>query len=105
MSSDHIVDHPSRKEFLEQLENLKKGGGGGTFEGMEARIAQLEKDVSELKSDSKTIISSIGELKGDNGELRGKISMLPGYPGIAVIMTIVGGALLVVSRLFPAGTP
>lgn len=65
---------------------------------MEHRIQRLEGDMSEIKSDMKAVRSDLAELKG-------KVSMLPGYPGIATIIALVGGALLIVSRLFPSGTP
>ena len=90
-------------DIMAQVESLQNpdrashsGGGGGS--GMEYRIRCLEEDMSELKSDMKIVRSDLAELKG-------KVSLLPGYPGIASIMALVGGALLIVSRLFPAGTP
>jgi len=65
---------------------------------LEHRVQHLENDVSEIKGDVKDVRDRLAKIEG-------KVDMLPGYPGIAVIMTIVGGALLIVSRLFPAGTP
>lgn len=63
---------------------------------MEVRVSRLEADMAEVKSDMKAVRSDLAELKG-------KVSMLPGYPGITVIMALIGGALLIVSRLFPSG--
>ena len=42
---------------------LQSGGGGGTFDGMEPRVAVLENNVEYIKRD-------IGELKADVSEIR-----------------------------------
>lgn len=53
-------DNPSRiadkasDQFSDYL--LPSGGGGGTFDGMEARVAKLESDIDYIKRD-------IGEIK------------------------------------------
>lgn len=60
-------------------------------------------DRVERKLD--TLNDKVGDLSTKIGELIGKVGMLPGYPGIGVMMGLVGGALLIVSRLFPAGPP
>ncbi len=65
---------------------------------MEVRVERLENDMSELKADMKVV-------RADLAELKGKVSMLPGYPGIATVMALVGGGLLIVSRLFPGAAP
>lgn len=65
---------------------------------LEQRVANLEKRMDRVEGKLDTLNERVAELSG-------KVSMLPGYPGIAIIMTIVGGALLVVSRLFPDGPP
>jgi uncharacterized coiled-coil protein SlyX len=46
---------------------LRGGGGGGTFDGMEGRIARLEADVSHIKTD-------LGEIKGSLGALNTHVS-------------------------------
>lgn len=46
---------------------------------LEARIIRLEDDMKEVKGDLKVIRSDVAELKG-------KVSMLPGYGGIALIV-------------------
>ena len=48
---------------------LQSGGGGGTFDGMEARVAALETHVGYIRRD-------IGELKADVSEMRRDIGML-----------------------------
>ena len=48
---------------------LNIGGGGGTFGGMEARVAKLEADVEHIKND-------VAELKGFVNEIRGVLTAL-----------------------------
>lgn len=91
---------------------LTKGGGGGNSGGMDPRIAKIETDVARLtadltdvKSDMKSVKSDLVDVKVGLAKLQGEVSRLPGYPGIATIMALVGGGLLIVARLFPAGTP
>lgn len=43
---------------------LQSGDGGGTFDGMEARVERLEKDMAELKSDVKAVRLDVAEMKG-----------------------------------------
>lgn len=94
----NVSEHPDRERLLRDFDNLKKGGGGGTYDGMEARVKRLEDDVSEIKADMKDVRDRIARVEGE-------IRRLPGYPGIATIVALVGGGLLIVSRLFPGGTP
>lgn len=49
---------------------LFSGGGGGTYDGMEPRVAILEKDVAEIKGDMKAV-------RNDLSEIKGKLSMMP----------------------------
>jgi len=57
-----------RKQLSEAQERestrLKSGDGGGTFDGMEARIKRLEEDGKELRQDLKTILRDLAEIKG-----------------------------------------
>ena len=55
----------------------------------------MEKRLARFEAKQDTLLERIGVIEG-------KISMLPGYPGIAVIMTIVATALGVVLRFLPA---
>ena len=43
---------------------LKGGDGGGTSDGMEARVKRLEDDGKELRQDLKTIMRDLSEIKG-----------------------------------------
>jgi len=50
--------------------DLKSGGGGGTSDGIETRVAKLEDDMKEIKTDMKTVLK-------DLAYLRGKVDSLP----------------------------
>lgn len=50
--------------------HLSDGGGGGTSDGMEARVKRLEDDFKEIRADLKTLLREVAEIKG-------KVSSLP----------------------------
>lgn len=43
---------------------LPSGGGGGTYEDMEARVKRLEEDGKDIRSDLKAIRLDLAEMKG-----------------------------------------
>jgi len=100
--TDERVITPAPEQWRRESEKidraLKSGGGGGTFDGMDARVTSLEKDMTKIKTDMKDVRERMARMEGE-------ISRLPGYPGIATIVALVGGGLLIVSRLFPDGSP
>ncbi len=50
MNSDNVHELPTAlAEAYRQLENLPKGGGGGTYDGMEARVARLETKMDKVE--------------------------------------------------------
>lgn len=57
---DNIIHFPSGQPGTP----LKSGDGGGTSEGMEARVKRLEEDGKELRQDLKTILRDLSEIKG-----------------------------------------
>lgn len=59
---------------------------------MDHRIAQLETDNRDIKS-------SLVDVKVDLAELKGKVSQLPGYGGLTLLLTAVGAGLLIASSL------
>lgn len=75
---------------------MKEGGGSGTFDPMEARVAQIEKDMAEVKSDLKSLLKDVAHLKGE-------VSRLPGYPGLIVICGTMAAIIGLVIRFLPAG--
>jgi hypothetical protein len=65
------------------------GGGGGTYDGMEARVSRLEDDMKEIKGDLKALLRDVPEIKG-------KVSNLPTTLQLAVAVFAAAG----LSRLF-----
>lgn len=76
-----VIDLESRKPYIE---TESRGGPGGGGNMLEARVARLEEDVKELRVDMKAVRSDIAEIKG-------KVSMLPGYGGIALVVGVIVG--------------
>lgn len=62
---------------------LRGGGGGGTFDGMEARVSVLEAHVSHIQSD---VAEIKGDLKGLRDDMRMDFRILFG----AIILAITG---------------
>jgi hypothetical protein len=82
---------------------LHSGGGGGTFNGMEARVAVLEnnveyikRDIGELKADMSGIRRDVESLKVGQGILTERVSHLPSK-GFIVTATL--SSLAVISAL------
>ena len=59
---------------------LSSGGGGSTFDPMEARVIRLEEDMREIKADLKALRSDIADIKPvrlEVAELKGRVSQIP----------------------------
>jgi len=64
-------------------------GGGGSFDGMEPRIARLEEDMREIKADLKS-------LRADLAWVKGRLEALPTtMQMITLVFGILGGAFLI----------
>ena len=61
---DRRVSGFSRRNAPTPSGPLPPAGGGGTFEGMETRVAALEADMKEVKSDLKKVLSDLSYLRG-----------------------------------------
>ena len=62
---------------------LQTGGGGGTYDGMEARVAVLEthveyirRDISDLKADMGVIRTDLGKARDEVADLRTGLATL-----------------------------
>lgn len=91
---------------------LSGGGGGSTFDPMEARVTRLEEDMREIKADLKALrdemrrgFNDLGEsvhkLAVDVAEVKGRVAHLPtvwqiNLQMIGLIFTVMGGAFLIV---------
>jgi hypothetical protein len=102
-----IVNLNDRRPNIVRSGNLNPPGGGGSFDGMEPRVAQLEKDVREIKADTKTVLTDLAYLRG---KFEGFDSHLKSIPTIwqlipivfTILGTTLGGAFLIlrlVSRI------
>ena len=45
----NVQDHPTAKEMRQTIADLKRGGGGGTYDSMEARVARLEGKLDRVE--------------------------------------------------------
>jgi hypothetical protein len=97
---------------------LQAGGGGGTFDGMEARVARLEADVehikndiSEIKNTSKEVANALHGLQIDFASLKERVTHLPSKGFIVSLVSggvvFLIGVLTLLSRMgwLIAGTP
>lgn len=93
---------------IEQPEHtLKPGGGGGTFDGMEARVKALEDKFDRIDGKLNVIGSDLAFLKGkaedaptgrDFGELTGRVNSLPTTAKIAGLLAIAVAILTIVTK-------
>lgn len=57
--------------------SLKDGGGGDTFDPMEARVSALEASVKRTDEKLDKLLDKLGKIEVDLARLDGKISTLP----------------------------
>lgn len=79
-------------ELERQVLGLPKGGGGGTSDGMEARVSRLEKHVD-------TIAKDVGDMRVDVGTLKENVRHLPTKPWMFSTLAAMLAALAVVVGL------
>lgn len=87
-----VVDFTRRK-------SLESGGGGGHDGGMEARVARLEKDVTEIKGilgRIELVLKSIDDRQRkfelDVAEIKGRLQALPTTAQLLALVMAVFGA-------------
>jgi hypothetical protein len=100
------MDH-WRTEQEKRLGRLRSGGGGGTFDPMEPRVAALEKAFERMDSKLDILISDVSYMKGkfeglptaiNFGELKGRVDSLPTTAKIAGLIAIGVGFLTLVAK-------
>lgn len=89
-----VIEASARFRRSIDSDHLKSGGGGGTFDGMEARVKHLEDDMKEVKADLKALMKDVAEIKG-------KIGMLPGWGGLMLVTGFIIGAVGLMLRFLP----
>jgi hypothetical protein len=73
---------------------LQSGGGGGTFDRMEARVKALEDRSDRVDGKLDALIRDVAEIKG-------KLSNMPGYPGLFVVCGTLAGLVALIIRFLP----
>lgn len=79
---------------------LKGGGGGGTFDAMEARVKALEDDMKKILQDTAEIKGMLRAAPSavDFGELKGRVSSLPTLPKIATLISLATGVIVILNN-------
>lgn len=78
---------------------MQGGSGGGTFDGMEARVATLEthaeyikRDVGEIRNDVGALRAAAADMRVDVATLKERVAHLPSKAFI--ISAVLGGTAL-----------
>lgn len=109
---DNIVYMDQIRHISQSLARppLKGGGGGGTFDGMEARVAKLEatashieRDVADLRTDVRSIKDSAADLRERLARVEENVRHLPskGFIVTCTLLTFsfLGGIALFAPKL------
>lgn len=86
------------RKQLERERDLKNGGGGGTFDGMNARVAALEADMKEVRSDLKAIRIDTAEIKGKLSNIPSTWQMIGVFGGLIGLLLAGSGILFGIIR-------
>ena len=78
---------------------MKAGGGGGTSDGMEARVARLEAHVETLRSDSSAMRADIADIRINLATLTERVAHMP-TKGFVISSNMTAIALLSALILF-----
>ena len=97
--ADNVIDPEFLRRRLAQIEGSAKaestaplhgGGGGGTFDGMEARVAKLEKSFDKIDGKLDSLIKEVAEMKG-------RVSAMPTtWQLIGLVLGIMAATLAIV---------
>ncbi len=89
----NVISPPQfdKSNYEEATKTLKGDGGGGTFDGMEPRIAKLEvqmdaarDDLRSLKAASESLKDSVSELKATVARIDAKLDSKIDYKWMTV---------------------
>lgn len=108
MPDDKIVQFPYKGDPGQfESKGLSSGGGGGTYDGMEARVASLEKKFDKIESKLDSIATDMAYIKGKIdglpsaaafGELKGRVDSLPTLPKIAQLVGLAVAAITIINN-------
>lgn len=59
---NNVVNHPELEKLQEHMERLKSGGGGGTFNPMEARVTRLEGKLDKVEDRLASIEATLARI-------------------------------------------
>lgn len=105
--SENTYSHANTSVVEMTGEPFKGGREPPGGDDMRERVERLENDMSEIKSDLKTIMRDLSEMKGrmsqmpsakDFGELKGRVDGLPTTAKIASLLAIGVAALTIILR-------
>ena len=83
----NVFDHPAYNEVRQISESLKSGDGGGTFDGMEARVSRLEDKMDRVEGRLTSIEVTLARIEE-------KLDSKPGHWAVlALNATLLGLAL------------
>lgn len=91
----------------ESTSPLKLGGGGGTYDGMEPRVAALEKGFERIEKKLDTLLTDVAEMKGQLkgmpsaiafGELKGRVDSLPTTAKVASLLGIAVAIVTLITK-------
>lgn len=80
---------------------LKSGGGGGTFDGMEARVKSLEDDMKKILQDTAEIKGMLRSAPSavEFGELKGRVNCLPTMAKAGTMLGIATALIVILNNL------
>ena len=85
----------------QNAQSLQSAGGGGTFDGMQERVALLEKRFDRVETKLDSVSDKVSELRVDMGVLRERIAHLPSKGWAVTIALTTIGALATVITIAP----
>jgi hypothetical protein len=92
MKVDRSSDNNVVRLMRDDGSPLNSGGGGGNYSGMEPRVAALEADMKEIKSDLKKVLVDLSYLRGKVDAMPSTLQLI----GFAIAIFVAAG----VTRFF-----
>lgn len=97
-----IREQRERGRDLAQAQDLKGGGGGGTFDGMESRVTKLEGEVASLRVE---IAKEFGGVKATLAAIDERTKQMATKWDVVLILgamaALIGGVVALTARFLP----